>query len=50
MSEEYEYPPGSDEAIERGGKCPVLDNNHGEGYMGTDKYVIRADCPLHGEK
>lgn len=46
---EYEYPPGSDEALNRNCTCPILDNNHGEGYMGTDEYVVRFDCPLHGE-
>lgn len=39
--------PGSDEAIEHGCRCPVLDNSHGDGYMGTDKFVIAADCPIH---
>lgn len=50
MNEDYEYPPGSKEAVTRGCMCPILDNSHGKGYMGTDKYVIGADCPLHGEK
>ena len=27
-------PPGSAEAIEQGCTCPVLDNEHGRGYMG----------------
>ena len=48
--------PGSDEAIKAGCRCPVLDNEHGAGYMGgvTDKetgetiFVTRGDCPLHG--
>ena len=40
--------PGSDEAIEQGCKCAVLDNNHGDGYMGTDRFVVTATCPLHG--
>ena len=43
-------PPGSEEAIESGCRCPPLDNSHGKGYMGTDKYVMRLDCPLHGEE
>lgn len=46
---EYEYNPGSDDALERGCTCPVLDNNHGAGYMGTDHFVVRFDCPLHGQ-
>lgn len=41
-------PPGSDKAMDLGGTCPVLDNGHGKGYMGTDDYVISFDCPLHG--
>ena len=28
-------------------KCPILDNGHGRGYMGTDNFVINMDCPLH---
>jgi hypothetical protein len=50
MSEDFEYPPGSDEALVRDCLCPIIDNSHGEGYMGTDSYVIRSDCPLHGEE
>jgi len=41
--------PGSDEAIEAGCKCPVLDNEHGQGYKGQKGiFVMVADCPLHG--
>lgn len=46
--------PGSDEALERGCRCPVLDNAHGRGYMGGMKdddgntvFVIVGGCPLH---
>ena len=49
--------PGSPEAVKRGYTCPILDNGHGRGYMGgvRDKdgnplFVIKADCPVHGEK
>ena len=45
--------PGSDEAIRNGCTCPVLDNGHGQGYLGDgEKYGwwITADCPMHGEK
>jgi hypothetical protein len=48
---EDEPNPGSDEAIERGCTCPVLDNGHGRGYMGNGAkygFVITAGCPLHG--
>lgn len=50
MGEDAETPPpGSDAALDNGCTCPVLDNSHGEGWMGTDEYVINFDCPLHGE-
>ena len=39
--------PGSDEARAMNCKCPILDNGHGRGYMGTDNFVISMDCPLH---
>ena len=39
--------PGSDEALAMNCKCPILDNGHGRGYMGTDNFVINMDCPLH---
>lgn len=37
--------PGSDEAVEMGCKCPILDNEYGEGCGG--EFVIRLDCPVH---
>lgn len=41
--------PGSDEALDQGCRCPVLDNNHGEGSdWGPGKFWRSADCPLHG--
>lgn len=40
--------PGSDEAIELGCTCPVLDNGHGHGAYGqTDLFWNNGDCPLH---
>lgn len=40
--------PGSDEALDQGCTCPVLDNSHGNGYYGDgSKFVITAGCPLH---
>lgn len=49
--------PGSDEAIEQGCKCPVMDNNRGKGLPwpngngGYDTaFWMSADCPLHGTK
>lgn len=42
--------PGSDEALDQGCTCPVLDNGHGRGYMGMPgRFVMSADCPLHGK-
>lgn len=40
--------PGSDEAVEQGCTCPVLDNNHGRGNR-FGSFTIRMDCPLHGD-
>ena len=39
--------PGSDEAIEQGCVCPVLDNRHGAG-IGGGQYWIAGNCPIHG--
>ena len=40
--------PGSDLAIKQGCVCPVLDNEHGKGYMGMSGiFVQRAGCPVH---
>ena len=39
--------PGSNEALEQGCLCPVLDNCHGEGVSGS--FWINADCPIHGQ-
>lgn len=44
--------PGSDEAIEKGCTCPVLDNAHGEGaYIdpeGDPVFWFDGSCPIHG--
>lgn len=43
-------PPGSDEALAAGCKCPVLDNARDRGYMGCPgAWVKLATCPLHGQ-
>lgn len=50
VGEEEKTPnPGSDEALEKGCLCPVLDNAHGEG-RGLDGSVfwVASDCPIHG--
>jgi hypothetical protein len=42
--------PGSDEAIERGCICPVLDNSHGLGcgeIDGRPVFVFDIACVLH---
>ena len=40
--------PGSDEAIKAGCLCPVMDNGHGDGYLGQKGvYVMTEGCPLH---
>ena len=41
-------PPGSNEAIQQGCKCPVIENNRGKGYMGLEGvYVYSGGCDLH---
>lgn len=40
--------PGSDTANEAGCLCAVLDNARGHNPGGW--MVVRADCPLHGNK
>ena len=49
--------PGSEEAIEKGCSCPVMDNNEGKGIPvpngsgGYDTaFWMKNDCPLHGLK
>lgn len=49
LAEVEELAPGSDAAIDKGCKCPVLDNGHGRGYMGQPGiFVISDECKLHG--
>lgn len=40
--------PGSDEAMDKGCTCPVLDNNHGRGVGDPPQFWMNGDCPLHG--
>lgn len=42
--------PGSDEAIDAGCVCPVLDNAHGKGYYAgpPGTFVMNEDCLVHG--
>lgn len=37
--------PGSPDAVKRGCKCPVMDNEE----MPDDKKWVNSDCPIHGE-
>ena len=41
--------PGSQAALNRGCKCPVIDNHYGHAKpWGEFGWWINADCPLHG--
>lgn len=43
--------PGSQEAMDQGCTCPVLDNNYGAGMPNRDNNTMfwyNSDCPLHG--
>lgn len=49
--------PGSNEALDLGCICPVLDNGHGLGYLGGAKdaegntlFVYNLECPVHKNK
>jgi hypothetical protein len=43
--------PGSDEAIEQGCTCPIIDNGHGRGsYYGKDTFIVTKGCPLHDDR
>jgi hypothetical protein len=38
--------PGSDEAVKRGCRCPILDNQE----MPDGRKWVNGDCPIHGKK
>lgn len=45
--------PGSPEAIKQGCTCPVLDNDHGDGFPGRgheSMFWVSRTCPIHGDK
>ena len=42
--------PGSREARKAGCKCPVLDNAHGQGYMGLGLFIVSEKCAMHWSK
>lgn len=49
MSENNTPNPGSNEAVNKGCTCPIMDNARGRGYMGIPgQFVMSAGCPLHG--
>ena len=49
-SDEKDIPnPGSDEALDEGCTCAILDNSHGKGvFQNEETFWTSADCPLHG--
>nr|DAS11478.1 MAG TPA: hypothetical protein [Caudoviricetes sp.] len=43
--------PGSDEAVNKGCLCPIMDNGHGKGVGGNGEeygWWVTSECPLHG--
>lgn len=47
MKSQKQPNPGSQEAIDRGCSCPVMDNSYGRGYLGSDTFVYNMECSLH---
>lgn len=43
--------PGTKEAIEKGCKCPVIDNHYGKGILinGEPSFWYTESCELHNE-
>lgn len=42
--------PGSNEAVQQGCLCPVLDNRHGDDELGrTRGFWINGGCPVHAD-
>jgi len=40
--------PGSDDAVDLGCTCPILDNGHGKGSAwGEGVFWYSVDCPVH---
>lgn len=44
--------PGSPQAVELGCLCPVMDNNHGDGFLcdGQEAFYYNEYCALHGHE
>jgi hypothetical protein len=40
--------PGSNEALDQGCTCPVIDNQNGKGSYKSEGFIINGDCPIHG--
>lgn len=42
--------PGSEEAVEKGCTCPVVDNHYGQGVdiYGDIQFWVNGNCPIHG--
>ena len=51
VGERSSFNPGSSHAVQRGCRCPVLDNAHGLGARGTRGadaiFWVSSDCPMH---
>ncbi len=45
--------PGSNEALNMGCTCPVIDNRYGDGIhtdSGAVLFWYNEDCPIHGKR
>ena len=43
--------PGTEEAIEMGCICPVMDNEYGRGWHGQEGvFIYNSGCPVHEQK
>jgi hypothetical protein len=42
---------GTQEAIDAGCQCPIMDNSYGKGYlMQEGVFVYNMECPIHGRE
>lgn len=51
MSKTEQPNPGSEEALEKGCTCAIIDNYYGQGVpdgKGGVNFWMSGDCPLHG--
>lgn len=45
------FNPGSDEAVQAGCTCPVIDNHYGKGVPSVENlrvFWMNSECPIHG--